>query len=893
MKGKQHIISLAAALLCALALILQPAVLLTARAEAGSIIINQLYGGGGKGDTPFSHSFIELYNPTDADISLDTYRITYSSNRENADGKHAGSTWQSDGMVEVITLHLSGSIPAHHSYLIRCAAEETTEAVVTLDAYDMEWQQVIDNDKSVELILYNGEQRIDAISTRDTDFHNIGEGDAPAATEISKQKSLRRTNFADTNVNAADFRVLVWDSLPADETEKQQFIQTYRPRSLADGAWTESLEVPQEPETPQIPTQDWTLKTEGFENAEQIALNRIGQYVSGTSNKDGGVAEIISYDAANNKAWVVNGTTGTIDILSLADVTCGVSERITAESIPVAQVTENAVSGFAYGDTTSVAVNAKLGIAAAAMQDADYNKNGYVALFNTDGTLITMLPAGKQPDMLCFTLDGMRILVANEGEPREGIGEAVADPEGSVTVITLNTENYAASQSETIGFAAFDDTRDALVSSGIIFRKGALPSVDFEPEYIACDDSTAYIALQEANAVAVLDLQSKTYTGVYSLGYKDLSLPENAIDLTEDNAYSPKTYPDAVAAYMPDGISLYTVNGRTYLITANEGDAREWGKDATEYVNEQKTDLKAADGTDAPKIRSIDESITDGLPAGKSVLFGGRSFSVYQVTDSGLQQIFDSANDFEEKTAAYIPGFFNCSNDDNEYDSRSAKKGPEPESVTIGAVDGKTYAFVALERISGIMVYDITDPLAIKYCNYINTRNFAEDPDNANPEKNPEFYLTGDVAPEGLYFIGAESSPSGTPILLSAFEVSGTVAAYAVGETPAGHTYGPWTDCGDGKNHKRTCACGETITEAHRWDEGTVTQPATTTEKGIKTYTCTLCGATRQEEIAALALAPQTGATASISLWVALAFASLAGVIGTVVIGKKKNCTKK
>ena len=135
-------------------------------------------------------------------------------------------------------------------------------------------------------------------------------------------------------------------------------------------------------------------------------------------------------------------------------------------------------------------------------------------------------------------------------------------------------------------------------------------------------------------------------------------------------------------------------------------------------------------------------------------------------------------NDFEEKSAAYFPAYFNVSNDDNVYDSRSPKKGPEPENVTVGKAGDRVYAFVALERIGGIMVYDITDPEEATFSNYINTRDFSEDPETA--EK-----LTGDIAPEGLAFISAEDSPSQTPILLAAFEVSGTVGAYAVGEQPA------------------------------------------------------------------------------------------------------------
>lgn len=151
------------------------------------------------------------------------------------------------------------------------------------------------------------------------------------------------------------------------------------------------------------------------------------------------------------------------------------------------------------------------------------------------------------------------------------------------------------------------------------------------------------------------------------------------------------------------------------------------------------------------------------------------------MTENGLTLVFDSGNDFEELTANYLPEYFNISNDDNEVDSRSPKKGPEPESVVVGEVNGKAHAFVGLERIGGIMVYDITDPANATYVNYINTRDFSEVPDQIGEGVE---HLTGDVAPEGMYFISAEVSPSKTPILLSAFEVSGTVAAYSAGEVP-------------------------------------------------------------------------------------------------------------
>ena len=511
------------------------------------------------------------------------------------------------------------------------------------------------------------------------------------------------------------------------------------------------------------------VQTGGYENGNGLDLNKIGSYVSGISNPEGGVAEIVSYDAAEHKAWVVNGATGMLDILDLNNMEGG---KISATSLDIKALAAEANPGFFYGDMTSVSVCSDLRLVAVALQAEDYDAAGCVGIMNTDGEMLAMIEAGFQPDMVTFTPDGSKILVANEGEPRKGFGEDITDPLGSVTIIWLNAEDPAASSHKNIGFEAFDEKREELVANGVMLTKGNLPSVDLEPEYIVCNNDTAYITLQEANAIAVLDLATNTYTGVYSLGYQDLSLEENALDLVEDGAYIANTYPDAVAAYMPDGISMYESNGKTYLVTANEGDAREWGDEesGTDFCNEIKETLIASEGTEAKKVRVIDPEVTDGMPEGKAVLYSSRSFSIFRVDEDGLTHVFDSGKDFEELTHKYIPESFNCSNDDNEYDSRSPKKGPEPESVAVGEVDGRRYAFVALERIGGIMVYEIDGENAT-FVNYINTRDFAENPGEAEP------YLTSDVAPEGLCFIPERD------MLLAAFEVSGTVSVYNAAST--------------------------------------------------------------------------------------------------------------
>ena len=216
-----------------------------------------------------------------------------------------------------------------------------------------------------------------------------------------------------------------------------------------------------------------------------------------------------------------------------------------------------------------------------------------------------------------------------------------------------------------------------------------------------------------------------------------------------------------MAAYMPDGIASYTVNGKTYLVTANEGDAREWG----DYCNEAKEKLTTTDGTETNKVRVLDKDLVTVPDESKNYLFGSRGYAIFDAET--MELVYSSGNDMESLTAQYLPDYFNCSNDNVALDDRSQKKGPEVESVTLGQVGDATYAFVGLERIGGVMVYDITDPTNPSYVNYINSRDFSED-------------IAGDVSPEGLCFIPASQGQDA--LLLSACEVSGTVAVYTLSE---------------------------------------------------------------------------------------------------------------
>lgn len=506
-------------------------------------------------------------------------------------------------------------------------------------------------------------------------------------------------------------------------------------------------------------------KAAGFNNGKSsLDMSQAGRYDSGQTDKDGGVMEIVDYNDENGWSYTVNGKKGVltavpfnaeksklragdkVDLLDGYDI--DVKSLVTAE-------------GFEYGDMTSVAVSPDGKTLATAVQAEGYNDPGRAVIFNCnkDGSLTFQrtVETGVQPDMITFTPDGTRILTANEGEPRKGYADGVADPAGSVTIIDVNTMTPS-----NVGFTAYDSdaARAALVKKGVVLKKNTNPSVDLEPEYIAASSDTAYVTLQEANAVAVIDLAKKNVTDIDSVGFEDYSKVK--VDLNKgDKKYKPDNYDNLKGIRMPDGIALTSIDGTDYLLTANEGDSREWGK----YNNENKSKM-SPDGKKFDKnVTWFDSKDYDGLDSRVDYVFGGRSFTMLKVTDEGLEEVFDSGSDFEAKTAEYLPEYFNTSNDELETEDRSGKKGPEPETVTVGRVGDKTYAFVTMERIGGVIAYDVTDPEKVSFVNYINSRDFSDK-------------IGADDSPEGLKFVEASKSPTGNALLLAACEVGGTLAAY-------------------------------------------------------------------------------------------------------------------
>jgi Choice-of-anchor I domain len=250
-------------------------------------------------------------------------------------------------------------------------------------------------------------------------------------------------------------------------------------------------------------------------------------------------------------------------------------------------------------------------------------------------------------------------------------------------------------------------------------------------------------------------------------------LQSNQLDASDkDDKVNIRNYDNLFGLYQPDTITSYQVNGKTYLLTANEGDAGDGFQDVDERVEDLALDETAF--PDAVNLQTDDQlgrlKVIPYLGKNENeeyetlYSFGARSFSIWN--DAG-DLVYDSGAEFEKTTAGLYGVNFNNDEDENDPDTRSDAKGPEPEALAVGQVGERTYAFIGMERMGGIAMYDITDPYGVQFISYTNNRDF----DDIN---------NGDLAPEGMTFVKAEDSPSGYPLVIVGNEISGTVAVYQV-----------------------------------------------------------------------------------------------------------------
>jgi len=484
-------------------------------------------------------------------------------------------------------------------------------------------------------------------------------------------------------------------------------------------------------------------------------------------------AEIVSYDASTKRLYVANSVGGKLDILNLAN--------------PAAIVSIASIDIKPYGGINSV--YARNGLVACALENASPQANGSVVFFDQSGGLLKQVTVGAMPDMITFSPDGRYVLTANEGEPNAAY---TTDPEGSVSVIDMAGGVAGLTQANvtTVSFANYNAQAATLRARGIRIYGGlatapATVAQDLEPEYVAvsANSQTAYITLQENNAIAVLDLASKTITDLLPVGYSDHRQPGRGLDASDQtNEVLIANWP-IKGMRQPDALATFEVNGTAYLLTANEGDARDYSafSEQVRLGTSSTTAPYVLDATVFPNASLLKNNNvlgrlnvtnklgdTDGDGDFDEIYaYGGRSFSIYNAATGA--EVHDSGNLLERLTAtdANIP--FNASNSFGEAPvrkNRSDDKGPEPEGVATGRVGNNLYAFVSLERVGGVAVFNINNPASPVLEAYANNRSTATGP--------------ADLGPEGIVFIAAADSPTGQPLLLLANEVSSTVAVYSL-----------------------------------------------------------------------------------------------------------------
>ena len=553
-----------------------------------------------------------------------------------------------------------------------------------------------------------------------------------------------------------------------------------------------------------------------------IELKPQGRYHSNIFDQS--AAEIVTYDKISKQTFVVNAQSGKIDVIDSKDIT----KPSLNTSLNIKKDLKTHLN-IEAGAANSVDVNN--GLLAVAIEAQTKTDAGWVAFYNSqDLTFIDAVYVGSLPDMLTFTENGKQLVIAIEAEPSDN--NYALDPEGEIAIIDINWQQQKLTTKVTritfndfnVGAKRHHELPKQLVLNGY----NASVAQDLEPEYIAINNNSekAYVVLQENNAVAVVDLKTKSIDKIIALGFKDHMLKGNEFDgNNKDKKVNIKNEP-ALGLYQPDSIATVSINNNDYLITANEGDDRsDWlieipqtdCENANFYYNlEDKAcsdDIKLKDAFDSsvynPNNNGLDlshfkdggkyqhavrqvkfsHSITqqfgdtdgDGK-IDRLMTFGGRSFSIWDVENETL--VFDSGSDFERITAEKYGNKFNQSHNKLKNEDRSDNKGPEPEAITTGVIKGQTYAFIGLERMGGIMVYNISKPEQANFVQYLNNRDLTVNPkDNrdTNGDGIKEYQIdAGDLGPEGFKFLTAEDSPTNTPILIVGNEVSGTTRFYTI-----------------------------------------------------------------------------------------------------------------
>ena len=543
-----------------------------------------------------------------------------------------------------------------------------------------------------------------------------------------------------------------------------------------------------------------------------LDINLVGRAVLSTNGSPEGAAEIVQYHKASNRVYAINSSSDipTVEILELsklnpAHLIKNKQGVITNTNLAITETLN--LTTYTSGDANSIAISEELNLLAVAIAAKETGVKGNIAFYdikNKTPRFIKNVKVGYLPDMVTFSPNNKKVIVANEGEPS---GDYLTDPAGTISIINIDNGAIANKAIE-LNFHQYDNKQAELEAQGVMFAnptgrviKGKLitttVSMDLEPEYVAVteDSSIAYVSMQENNALAVVDLTNNSLIKIIGLGFKDWS--QYKLDASDkDGGMHFKQYENLYGMYQPDTIASYSWNNNDYIVTANEGDGREYFFDSvnkescffeggldydkddgclayTDEARAKKLTLdpinfasvtNSNDDLGRLKVSTVKGDLDNDGDFEQLYTYGARSFTIWD-TDGNV--VFDSGDDIALITAQVHGEAFNNDEDENKGDTRSDAKGAEPEALALGKINGKTYAFIGLERMSGIMVYDITNPVDAKFVDYFYNRGTVEG------EK-----ISGDLAPEGMKFIAAtENTPAR---LLVGNEISGTVAVWEI-----------------------------------------------------------------------------------------------------------------
>ena len=551
--------------------------------------------------------------------------------------------------------------------------------------------------------------------------------------------------------------------------------------------------------------------TNGTNANSALNISLVGRAVLNAQSPEG-AAEIVAYQASKKWIYAINSSgdeavvniipADTFDTAALVKDNEGIVSATNLTSTITLTLNDNTP-----GDANSIAIDENNQMLAVAMAAKNVGEAGQIAFYDISGdtpAFIKNVPAGFLPDMVTFNHDGTKVVVANEGEPN---GDYSIDPEGSVSIINI-VEGVVADTATNIDFTTYNSQQAELESDGFVFANptgrtingnviNTTVAMDLEPEYVSIskDNKYAYVSIQENNGLAIINLEDNSVE-LKALGFKDWS--DLQIDASDkDGGVNFKSYPGLYGMYQPDTISSFSWKGANFIVSANEGDAREYFFDVTDeadcaakggldydeddgclaYIDESRVeDLTLAanfdylnnddDDIGRLKVSTVKGDTNDDGQYESLYAYGARSFTIW---DSNGLVVFDSGDDIGRITASVHGEAFNNNEDENEGDTRSDDKGAEPEALTIGTIDERTFAFIGLERMGGIMVYDITNPYDVQFEDYFYNRGVIEGAD-----------ITGDLAPEGMVFVPAEQSATGEPLLIIGNEISGSIAVWQI-----------------------------------------------------------------------------------------------------------------